>query len=181
MLVVASALSTPLAAQAARSPSWMFGLAATVGSSWQIEGADLGLVRPVAAGPVRYASIAGRLGTFQDEGAFVFGSRGFVAGLVLGAHTGAATIFEVGTEQNPIKVALDLTVETTGYLASSSPFPQGGAWLGVSILPGIRTIQTDAFGVSFVLGPTVFIGKETDVRTFLGFRIEIPTGPARAP
>jgi hypothetical protein len=181
MLVTAAALSTPLVAQT-RSPSWVLGLAATVGSGWQFEGADFGVVRPAKLGLMRYWSIAGRFGTFQDEGAFVFGSRGFVAGVALATQTGPLPIFEVGSEQNPIKIALDLTLETSGYLASNSPFPQGGHWLGLALLPGVRTVQTDAFGASFMIGPVLFIGKETDVRTFLGFRIEIPlAAPPRAP
>ena len=48
MLVLAGCLSTPLAAQSA----WTLGLAATLGGGWQIEGADLGVVRRVRAGPI---------------------------------------------------------------------------------------------------------------------------------
>jgi len=177
MLVLCGALSTPLVAQT-RSPSWMIGLAATVGSGWQFEGADIGIVRPFRFGPMRYVSAAGRFGTFQDEGAFVFGSRGFVGGLALAMQSGPVPIFEVGTEQSPIRVALDLTIETSGYLASNSPFPQGGHWFGIAVLPGVRTIQSEAFGLSLMVGPVAFIGRETDVRTFLGFRIEIPLAPA---
>jgi hypothetical protein len=88
-------------------------------------------------------------------------------------------IIDVGTEQNPISIAFDLTLEATGYLASNSPFPQGGAWLGLAVLPGFRTIQSESFGVSFMVGPALFIGRETDVRAFLAFRVEIPV--ARAP
>jgi hypothetical protein len=172
------ALSTPLAAQQ-RSAAWMFGLAATVGSGWQLEGADIGIVRPVGLGPLRFATLTGRFGTFQDEGGFLFGNRGFVAGLALGGQTSGVRIIDVGTEQNPISIAFDLTVEATGYLASNSPFPQGGAWLGLAVLPGFRTIQSESFGVSFMVGPALFIGRETDVRAFLAFRVEIPV--ARAP
>lgn len=179
MLVVGAALSTPLAAQQ-RSAAWTFGLAATVGSGWQLEGADIGMVRPIGLGPVRFLSITGRFGTFQDEGGFLFGNRGFVAGLALGGQTGAARILEVGSEQNPISVGFDLTLEAAGYLASNSPFPQGGAWLGLSVLPGFRTIQTDNFGVSFMVGPSLFVGRETDVRAFLAFRVEFPVARASA-
>lgn len=176
MLVVTVALSTSLAAQK-RNAAWMIGIAATVGSGWQFEGADIGVVRPVSLGPVRYWSITGRFGSFQDEGAFVFGSRGFVAGVALAMHSGVVPIFEVGTEQNPTRVAVDLTIETSGYIANNSPFPQGNHWLGVAILPGIRTVTTDAFGASLMIGPVAFIGHETDIRTFLGIRFEIPLGP----
>jgi hypothetical protein len=156
----------------------MVGLAATVGSGWQFEGADFGLVRPIGLGPLRFASVAGRFGTFQDEGAFVFGSRGFVGGLALATQTGPMPVIEVGTEQNPISIALDLTLEATGYLASKSPFPQGPTWVGVAVLPGVRTIQTDSFGASLMLGPVVFMGRETDVRAFLSLRVEIPVARA---
>jgi hypothetical protein len=157
----------------------MVGIAATVGSGWQFEGADFGTVRPIGLGPIQYWSITGRFGSFQDEGAFVFGSRGFVAGLALAMHSGIVPIFEVGTEQNPTRIALDLTIETSGYLASNSPFPQGGHWLGVAVLPGIRTVTTDAFGGSFMIGPVLFIGRESDVRAFVGLRFEIPSGAPR--
>jgi hypothetical protein len=168
-----AALSTPLAAQQ-RPAAWMFGLAATVGSGWQLEGADIGIARPIGLGPLRFLTITGRFGTFQDEGGFLFGNRGFIAGLALGGQTGAARIIDVGTEQNPISIAFDVTFEATGYVASNSPFPQGGAWVSLAALPGFRTIQTDAFGVSFMVGPAVFIGRETDVRAFLAFRVEVP-------
>ena len=180
MLVVGWALSTPAAAQQ-RSAAWMIGLAATVGSGWQMEGADIGFVRPIGMGPLRFASITGRFGTFQDEGSLLFGARGFLAGLALGATTGSVQILAVGSEQNPVAIALDLTFEATGYLANDPPdeFP-GGAWVALSVLPGVRSIQTDSFGASFVVGPTIFIGRETDVRAFIGLHVEIPVsrGPA---
>lgn len=179
MLVVGGALSTPLAAQQ-RGPAWMIGIAATVGTGWQIEGADIGFSRPIGLGPIRFASIAGRFGTFQDEGAFIFGSRGIVTALALGGQTGSLPIFDVGTDQNPISIALDLTFEVSGYVASRSPFPQGSQWIGFAVLPGIRTIKTDSFGGSLMVGPVVFIGHETDVRTFLGFRFEIPVARGSA-
>lgn len=168
-----AALSTPALAQS-REPAWIVGLSATVGNSWQFEGADFGIVRPIGFGPLRFASIAGRFGTFQDEGAFVFGSRGFVGAAVLATQTGSVSVFEVGTEQNPISIAVDLTLEASGYLASDSPFPQGSQWVGLAVLPGVRTLQSESFGLSLMVGPVWFIGHETDVRTFLGFRVEIP-------
>lgn len=180
MLILGGALSTPVAAQQ-RGPAWVFGVAATLGSGWQIEGADIGLSRPIGLGPLRFASVIGRFGTFQDEGGFLSGSRGFVAALALGIQTGHVPILEVGAEQNPIRIALDLTFEASGYLASNSPpgFP-GSSWLGLAVLPGIRTVTTDSFGASFMIGPTWFIGRESDVRGFLGFRVEFPVarGPA---
>jgi hypothetical protein len=173
MLVVGWCLSTPLAAQE-RHASWLVGLAATVGSSWQFEGADLGLKRPVSLGPIRHLSMVGRFGAFQDEGSFVFGSRGFVAGVALGAQSGMLPLFDVGTEQNPYRFALDLTLEASGYLASNSPFPQGSSWVGLAVLPGLRSLSSDNLGVAVMVGPVAFIGRETDVRAFLGVRLEVP-------
>lgn len=172
--MVGGALSTSLAGQQQRGASWVAGLAVTVGTGWQFEGADIGMVRPIGLGPLRFASVTGRFGAFQDEGSFLFGSRGFVAGLALATQTGSVRLIDVGSEQNPISVALDLTLEATGYLASNSPFPQGGSWVGLAVLPGVRTIQTGSVGGSFMIGPAVFIGRETDVRAFLALRIEIP-------
>ena len=179
MLVVAWALSTPASAQQ-RSASWVIGLAATVGSGWQMESADVGFVRPIGLGPLRFASLTARFGTFQDEGSLLFGARGFLAGLALATTTGPAQILSIGSDQNPVAIGLDLTFEATGYLANDSPFPQGDAWVSLAILPGIRSIQTDSFGASFMVGPTVFIGRETDVRAFVGLHLEIPVarGPA---
>lgn len=179
MLVVGAALSTPLAAQQ-RGASWMVGLSATVGTGWQMEGADIGTARPIGLGPLRFASITARLGSFQDEGTFLFGARGFVAGLALATQTGSVPLIVVGSEENPISVALDLTFEATGYVASRSPFPQGDQWVAFGILPGIRTIQTEGFGASFMVGPVLFMGRETDVRTFLAFRLEIPVARGSA-
>ena len=167
-------MSTPAAAQK-RGPAWVVGVAATLGSGWQFEGADIGVARPIGLGPLRFASVIGRFGTFQDEGGFLSGSQGFAAALALAAQTGPVPILEVGSEQSPISIALDLTFEVSGYVASKPPigFP-GGSWLGLAFLPGIRTVTTDTFGASFMVGPTVFIGSETDVRAFLGIRFEIP-------
>jgi hypothetical protein len=50
----------------------------------------------------------------------------------------------------------------------------------LAVLPGVRTIQTDGVGASFMIGPVVFMGRETDVRTFLGFRLEIPVARGSA-
>lgn len=179
MLVVGGALSTPLVAQQ-RAAAWMVGIAATVGTGWQFEGADIGMARPIGLGPLRFASVTARLGSFADEGTFLFGARGFLAGLALATQTGPVPLLIVGSEDNPVSIALDITFEATGYLASNSPFPQGGQWVGLAVLPGVRTIQTDGVGASFMIGPVVFMGRETDVRTFLGFRLEIPVARGSA-
>jgi hypothetical protein len=177
MLVVTAALSTSAVAQQ-RGAAWMIGLSATLGSGWQMENADIGFTRPIAFGPLRHASISARLGAFQDEGGFLFGARGFVGGVALGTQTRPYQIFQVGSEDNPVGIGLDVTLEGAGYLASDSPFPQGDAWVSFAVLPGVRSIQTDSFGASIMVGPAVFIGQETTVRTFLAFHLEVPVGRA---
>lgn len=173
MLVLAGCLSTPLAAQTAKA--WTLGLAATLGGGWQIEGADLGAVRRVRAGPIRFASLVGRFGSFINQGAIIGGARGFVAGVGIGVRTGVARIAEVGQETNPNVLGVDVTIEAAGYLASSSPLPQGGQWAGISVLPGLR-FGAGGLQYSLLLGPTVFFSSKTDpdVRPFLGIRFEAP-------
>ena len=171
MLVLAGCLSTPLAAQ---NRAWTGGLAATLGGGWQVEVTDIGMVRRVRAGPMRFASVVLRLGSFVNEGQILGGARGFVAGLGLGVRTAAARIAEVGQETNPSVLGVELTVEAAGYLASNSPLPQRSRWAGVSVLPGLRF---GAGGVQYSVwfGPTVFFDRhETDIHPFLLFRFEAP-------
>lgn len=177
MLVLCGALSTPLIAQT-RGPSWMTGLAATLGGEWQIQGVDFGVVRPIRFGPMRYVSAAARIGTFANENSIASGPRGFVGGIALAAETPLVPIVDVGTEQSPARVAFGVTLEASGYLAANSPFPQGGRWLGLAVLPGVRTIQTESIGFGVMVGPIAFIGRETDVRALLSVRIEIPLAPS---
>lgn len=176
-------LSMPLAAQT-RGPAFTAGLAATLGESWQLQGVDAGILRPVDLGPIRFLSFAGRVGTFVDEASLISGTRGFVGGVAVGAETPLVTLFEVGAEQSPTRIAFNVTLEASAYLASNSPFPQGNRWIGLGLLPSIRTVQTDGIGFSLFAGPVAFIGDETNVRALLGIRIEIPTAatrPAAAP
>lgn len=178
MLVLAGVLSTRLAAQSegtsAAAGAWTLGLAATLGAGWQIEGADLGVVRGVRAGPFRYVSLVARLGSFVDQAAVFGGSRGFVAGASVGGRTGLARLAEFGTETSSNPIGVDLTVEAVGYLASNSPLPQGSPWAALSILPGVRLGDADGARYGLLLGPTVFFGPTTDVRAFLGVRFEAP-------
>jgi hypothetical protein len=180
MLVALGCLSTPLAAQDAfpmSTTSWGLGLAATMGKGWQIEGGEIGVQRRLRA-PLGAMSVAARFGSFIDEGAFIGGARGFVAALVLGARTGSATLFEVGTEEAPTRVAFDVSVEAAGYLGANSPLPQGGGWVAAAVLPGLRFGETGGLQYRIVIGPTVFFGGgEPDVRAFLGIRFESPLAP----
>ena len=89
MLVTLLTLSTPLAGQSGGRGgrggrgAWVFGFAGTLGGGWQVEAADVGYARVVAAGPLRVATLAARVGSFIDEGAIIGGSRGFLAGLII--------------------------------------------------------------------------------------------------
>lgn len=175
MLVGTACLSTPLAAQS----SWMVGLAATLGGSWQIEGVDVGLTRRAPAGPMRHWGAMVRLGSFINQDDLFGRAQGFVAALTLGVRSGRATILELGDERAGTRVTLDLTLETTGYLASNSPLAVGSAWGALSLLPGVRMGDPGATQFALVFGPTVFVGDTTEVRAFLGIRIESPLARRR--
>ena len=175
MFVTVVALSTPLAAQArGGGGTWSVGLAATLGSGWQIEGADVGVARRIGAGPVRALGVAGRFGSFINEGAIIGGAQGFVAALALSARSGRVDLAQMGPENNPTTFGLDLTVELAGYAGTKSPLPQGGRWAAVSVLPGLRFGNPDGGQWSLVVGPAAFLGHPTDVHAFLGIRFEAP-------
>ena len=172
MLVVASALSTPLTAQGA----WSVGFAATVGGGWQVEALDIVRMQRVHAGPFRWAAIGGRAGAFVDEGAIVGGSQGLLGGLVVQTRTGLMRIADVGNESNPSSFGLDLTFEAVGYAGKNTPLTGiGSPWGGFSVLPGLRFGDPESFRFGLVIGPTLFVGQQTDVRAFLGLRFELPT------
>jgi hypothetical protein len=179
VIVLVAVLGSPLSAQT-RGPAFTAGLSATLGESWQLQGVEAGILRPVRLGVFRFVSFTGRVGTFVDEASLVSGTRGFAGGLVVAAESPLVTLFEVGAEQSPTRIAFNLTLETSAYLASNSPFPQGNRWIGLALLPSIRTVQTDNIGFSLLAGPVMFLGNESSVRAQLGIRIEIPTGrPSR--
>lgn len=169
MLIATGALSTPLVAQ-----SVALGLAGTLGGGWEIEGVDIGYLRSVRAGPFQSVSFGVRLGGFIDEGQIVGGTQGFAVGGVLGLRTGLLHLADVGNEASAAPIGLDLTIEAAGYGAVNSPLPQGSSWGAVSILPGIRFGDGPGARYSIVLGPTVFLGKSTNVHAFIGLRFEIP-------
>ncbi len=174
MLVTVVVLSTSLSAQARSGGTWFFGLAATLGAGWQIEGADLGLARRIGAGPVRALGVAGRFGSFINEGAIIGGAQGFIAALALSARSGRVDLAQMGPDNNPTTFGLDLTVELAGYLGSSSPLPQRGRWTSLAVLPGLRFGSPDGGQWSLVVGPTAFLGHSTDWHGFLGIRFEAP-------
>jgi hypothetical protein len=171
MLTALVGLSTPLAGQ---GNALTLGLAYTVGSGWQVEGLEAGVARAVHAGPIAALSLTGRVGSFIDEGAILGGARGFVFGTSLAARTPLATIAELGADTSASRVGLDVTVEATGYVGSRSPLPVGSPWGAVSVLPGLRFGDPDGSRLGLLIGPTVFLGDVTQVRTFLGVRFEAP-------
>jgi hypothetical protein len=180
ILLVSAISAMPLAAQT-RGATFTTGLSATLGGEWQLQGVDIGIVRPASLGLIRYVSVVVRAGSFVNEASLVSKARGFFGAVVLGAETPLVTLFDIGAEQAPTRIAFNLTVETSAYLAANSPFPQGARWVGVAVLPSVRTIQTDNIGFSFMLGPIAFLGHTTDVRALLGIRIEIPHAKPRVP
>lgn len=178
MLVVASALSTPLVAQSA----FAVGVAATVGGSWQIEGVDLGYVTAVHAGPLQSASVGGRFGAWIDEGAITGGARGFVAALVLQTRTKLLRLADIGNESNPSGVGLDVSFEGIVYGTANSPLSDvGSAWGALSVLPGLRIGDPDRVRYGIVVGPTVFFGSDTQVRPFVSLRVEMPMAHRKRP
>jgi hypothetical protein len=171
MLVAGSALSTPLTAQSAVG----IGVAATVGGSWQIEALDLGYVQAVHAGPLRWASVGGRFGSFVDEGAITGGTRGFVGALVLQTRTGLVRIADVGNESKPSPLGFDVTFEAVGYAGANTPWSQiGSEWGAFSVLPGVRFGDSESVRSALLIGPTVLFGQATEVRAFVALRFELP-------
>ena len=180
MLVTLLTLSTPLAGQSGGRGgrggrgAWVFGFAGTLGGGWQVEAADVGYARVVAAGPLRVATLAARVGSFIDEGAIIGGSRGFLAGLTLGGRTKPVRLADLGTETSTSEVGADLAIEATGYLGAHSPLPQGPSWGGVTLLPGVWFGDAQGFRIGLLFGPTVYFGRSGDVHPFLGLRFEAP-------
>jgi hypothetical protein len=148
-----------------------FGYFATLGANWQIEAVEIGYVRHPNRGPAALA-IAGRLGTFMEESAVMSASRGAVFAVTVSVRTHMRQISELGNEERPIPIGLDLTLEATGYLASSSPLLQGANWFAVGVLPSLR-----AGRLAITLGPTLFFGSQkASVRSVLAIRGEQPLG-----
>jgi hypothetical protein len=171
MLAGLVGLSTPLAGQGS---ALGFGIAGTLGGGWQIEALDVGYIRAVHAGPIGALGLSARVGSFIDEGAIIGGARGFVFGTTLAVRTPAATLAELGSDTSASRVGLDLTVEATGYVGSRSPLPVGSPWGAISVLPGLRFGDPNGARFGLLLGPTVFLGDVTQVRAFIGIRVETP-------
>lgn len=166
--------ATPLAAQSPDSVSRDssnhgigFGYFATLGTNWQIEALEIGYVRHSERGPAALA-IAARLGTFMEESAVVSAARGAVFAVAISARTHMHQISELGREERPIPIGLDLTLEASAYFAAGSPEWQGSNWLAVAILPSLRAGRG-----AVTLGPALFFGaQKPSVRCVLAIRGE---------
>jgi hypothetical protein len=172
ILLVSAISAMPLAAQT-RGATFTTGLSATLGGEWQLQGIDIGIVRPANLGLIRYVSAVVRAGSFISQESFS-SARGFFGAVAIAAETPLMTLFDVGAEQAPTRLAFNFTLEASAYLAANSPVPQGSRWIGLAVLPSFRTIQTDNIGFTLMVGPIAFLGPTTDVRALLGARIEIP-------
>lgn len=165
--------SVPLCAQAA----FTIGYDGTLGSNWQIEALEGGLVGPAGLGPVRYVTGTVRIGWFGDQGAIIGGTRGFIAAGALALRSGRLGLFNVGEDQNPTVVALDVSLEAAGYLAAHAPSPWVARSASLAVLPGIRVGQSG--GGQFVVlgGPAWFSGGGTwHSHAFVSARYEVPLG-----
>jgi hypothetical protein len=176
LLLALGALSTALAAQTPKSDSTVkvpsrnaigFGYFATLGSYWQIEALEFGYVRKLTRG-LAAVSLTARLGTFVDETAVSGGSRGIAFVPTLGFRTHMKRIAQLGEDERGTAIGLDMTFETSAYVASGSPFWQGSRWGAIALLPGLRIGKA-----AIVIGPTAFFGgSKPVVRGLLAFRGE---------
>jgi hypothetical protein len=170
-------VSTSLAAQDTKRDSTIkvptnnaigFGYFATLGSYWQIEAVEFGYVRKLDRG-LAAISLTARLGTFIDETAVSGGSRGIAFAPTLGFRTKMKRIAQLGEDERGTAIGLDMTLETSAYVASGSPFWQGSRWGAVALLPGLRIGKA-----AIVIGPTAFFGGHKPlVRGLLSFRGEM--------
>lgn len=128
-----------------------FGYFATLGANWQIEAVEIGYVfrRPRGLAAV---SLSTRWGAFIDQSTYLTNSRGMVFAATLSARTRMMQVGQLGTEEHPTPMGIDLTMEAAGYVAASSPFWQGSRWAALSLLPSLR-IGPGALTV----GPTLFL------------------------
>lgn len=168
--------STTLSAQAA----FTIGYSGTLGSDWQIEAIEAGLVGHTGLGPIRAVSGTVRIGWFGDQGAIIGGTRGFIGAGAFAVRSGRVGLFAIGNDQNPTVVGLDLTLEAAGYLASRAPSPWRARAVSLAALPGIRVGQSG--GGQFVVlgGPAWFSGGGTwHTHAFVSARYEVPLAQGR--
>jgi hypothetical protein len=148
---------------------------ATLGPSWQIEGGEVGFVRLFRGGGIGAVSIGARVGTFLDQAQILGGTRGVLFGATMAARSATASVAQFGDDVNATGVGFDVTLEATGYIASSSPLPQGARWLGIALLPGLRVGSGGGPRYGLVIGPTAFLSSsKPSVRGLFALRIEAP-------
>jgi hypothetical protein len=183
MLVTLGALSTPLAAQEPvednvpidrRGGAIGFALTGTLGSGWQVEGAEIGYVWQRGNGLLGAVTAGARIGAFVDQGAILGGTRGFVFAATFAARSGVAKFAEMGDDRNLTVIGFDVTLEGTGYLGANSPLLQGSPWGGIALLPGVRILGSNGTRYGIMVGPTFFVGRASDVRGMIALRIDTP-------
>lgn len=175
MFTLVTTLSTPLLAQS----SFAVGFASTLGPRFQIEAAEFGLVRRVGLGPLQAVGASLRAGWFADQAAIIGGTRGFVGGAALALRSPRLGVATIGENLNPTRIALDVTVEMAGYLASNSPLPEGNRWMSAAVLPGMWVGQSGGSQFAVLIGPAWFAGDVRRAHAFLSLRIEVPLARRR--
>ncbi len=175
LFVTLAVWCAPLDAQSALA----IGYAGTLGDNWQIEALEVGLVVPTGLGPVRSAVATARIGWFGDQGAIIGGTRGFIGGGALAVRSGRLKLFEVGQDASPTVVALDLTLEVAGYLASRAPAPWSPHAMSLAVLPGIRVGPSGGSQFSVLAGPAWFGDHVWHGHAFVAARFEVPLAQGR--
>lgn len=137
-----------------------------------MEGLDVGYTVGLHVAALRQVTLGTRLGVFSDHGSTTGGSRGFFGGLVLQGRTGQLELAEIGSQDHPGIIGMDLTVEAIGYGSANSPLPQGTAWGAISILPGFRFGGDEGVRYGLVAGPTWYFGETNSLRAFIGLRLD---------
>ena len=150
-----------------------FGFFATLGSKWQLEGAEFGYVRRLERG-LAAISVSGRIGTFINESVMIGGTQGVAFGGTIAGRTRMKSVAQFGEEEHGTAIGLDMTLEVSGYTSSNSPLSRT-KWMAISLLPAISLGSGDAAHFGIVIGPTAFLGDgKPAVRGMLAFRGEAP-------
>ena len=137
------------------------------------------MTHPLGLGPVRHVGLALRIGWFGDQGAIIGGTRGVLGALGLGLRSGRLNLAEVGEDQSPTVIGVDLTLEAAGYVASRSPIPEGRRWLSLAILPGLRVGRLGQAQFALLVGPAWFAGDVRRTHAFVSARVDIPLARRR--
>lgn len=152
------------------------GVTGFTGGTWQPSGIELGLLWPLGRGGASTVSLTGRLGSFVQDQAVIYGStQGFFTALLVGARTTLATIADVGSAENPSAVRFVGGVEAGGEVNFNSPLPQGStmaigaALAGISFGSGGGGIEQ---GFALLFGPAVFVGKATTTHVQVSLRYQ---------